>query len=73
MSEQPAPPQQHPPGWYPDPWGQHEHRWFDGAHWTEHVGSHGRQSVSVPRGGRLCRRRRPDRATPSRGRAPPTR
>lgn len=36
------------PGWYPDPWGQHEYRWFDGATWSDHVSSHGRQSVAPP-------------------------
>jgi uncharacterized protein YxjI len=35
------------PGWYPDPAGQHEQRWYDGTQWTEHVSSHGRTSVSV--------------------------
>lgn len=24
-------------GWYPDPTGQHELRWFDGSMWTDHV------------------------------------
>jgi len=33
-----------PAGWYPDPHGHHEHRWFDGSSWTEHVSSHGRQT-----------------------------
>lgn len=33
-----------PAGWYPDPHGHHEHRWFDGAAWTGHVSSHGHQS-----------------------------
>ena len=40
----------HPPNWYPDPWGRHEHRYFDGQNWTEHVASHGRQSVDPPGG-----------------------
>ena len=40
----------HPPNWYPDPWGRHEHRYFDGSNWTEHVASHGRQSVDAPGG-----------------------
>ncbi len=40
--------QQHPANWYPDPWGQHEHRYYDGQQWTEHVASHGRQSVAPP-------------------------
>jgi uncharacterized protein YxjI len=51
MTEQPGQAQQasqHPPNWYPDPWGQHEHRYYDGQHWTEHVSSHGRQSISPP-------------------------
>ena len=60
MSEQqaagapgPAQPQQpqHAPGWYPDPFGRHETRWWDGAQWTEHVASHGRQQVDPPVGG----------------------
>jgi hypothetical protein len=28
-------------GWYPDPSGRHEQRFFDGVHWTEHVANHG--------------------------------
>jgi uncharacterized protein YxjI len=60
MSEQqaagapgPAQPQQpqHAPGWYPDPFGRHETRWWDGNQWTEHVASHGRQSTDAPAGG----------------------
>ncbi|NNE74029.1 MAG: DUF2510 domain-containing protein [Acidimicrobiales bacterium] len=31
--------------WYPDPSGKHEHRYWDGAGWTEHVSDHGRQSI----------------------------
>src|SRR2546423_4910326 len=34
-----------PAGWYPDPMGRHEVRYYDGAQWTEHVASHGRQSA----------------------------
>jgi uncharacterized protein YxjI len=34
-----------PPGWFPDPVGRHEQRYWDGVQWTEHVASHGRQSV----------------------------
>lgn len=34
-----------PADWYPDPIGRHEHRWWNGECWTEHVASHGRQSV----------------------------
>jgi uncharacterized protein YxjI len=44
-------PAQHPPGWYPDPFGRHETRWWDGRQWTEHVASHGRQAVDAPTGG----------------------
>lgn len=36
-----------PASWYPDPLGRHEHRWFDGADWTEHVSSHGRQTTDT--------------------------
>lgn len=36
----------HPADWYPDPSGTHEHRYWDGAQWTEHVSNHGRQSVA---------------------------
>ena len=38
-------PDQQPANWYPDPAGRHEYRWFDGNQWTDHVSSHGRQSV----------------------------
>ncbi len=38
------------PDWYPDPYGRHEVRYFDGTRWTEHVASHGRQSVDPPGG-----------------------
>jgi uncharacterized protein YxjI len=44
-------PSQHPPAWYPDPFGRHETRWWDGQRWTEHVASHGRQSIDQPTGG----------------------
>lgn len=37
MSETPA-------DWYPDPYGRHELRYWDGAAWTDHVSSNGRQS-----------------------------
>ena len=36
--------------WYPDPFGRHELRYWDGAAWTEHVSSHGRQSTDAPTG-----------------------
>jgi uncharacterized protein YxjI len=38
------------PDWYPDPYGRHEMRYFDGSQWTEHVASHGRQSTDPPGG-----------------------
>jgi uncharacterized protein YxjI len=38
------------PDWYPDPYGRHELRYFDGSQWTEHVASHGRQSTDPPGG-----------------------
>jgi uncharacterized protein YxjI len=40
----------HAPDWYPDPYGRHEHRYFDGTQWTEHVASQGRQSTDPPGG-----------------------
>jgi uncharacterized protein YxjI len=40
-----------PAGWFADPFGRHEVRYFDGQRWTEHVSSHGRASVDAPVGG----------------------
>ena len=48
MSETPA-------DWYPDPYGRHELRYWDGGQWTDHVSSHGSQSTD------------PAQATPSGG------
>lgn len=31
----------HPPAWYPDPTGLHDHRWWDGVEWTAHVADAG--------------------------------
>ena len=28
-------------GWYPDPTGRHQHRYFDGREWTNHVADAG--------------------------------
>ncbi len=39
------------PGWYADPFGRHEARYFSGTEWTEHVSSHGRASIDPPTGG----------------------
>jgi uncharacterized protein YxjI len=44
-------PAQTPADWYPDPFGRHELRYWDGNQWTEHVSSHGRQSTDAPVGG----------------------
>lgn len=41
---------QHPAAWYPDPFGRHEMRYWDGAQWTEHVASHGKQRTDPPEG-----------------------
>lgn len=38
-----------PPGWFPDPTGRHDHRWWDGAAWTSHVADAGVASTdSLP-------------------------
>jgi uncharacterized protein YxjI len=42
---------EHAPEWYPDPFGRHEYRYWDGTQWTEHVSSHGRQAIDPPTGG----------------------
>jgi uncharacterized protein YxjI len=49
MSQDPTT-EPHVPDWYPDPYGRHEHRYFDGTQWTEHVSSHGRQATDAPGG-----------------------
>ncbi|MEA2647403.1 MAG: hypothetical protein QOE92_2486 [Chloroflexota bacterium] len=33
------------PDWYPDPLGQHQHRYWDGDQWTEHVADAGEKSL----------------------------
>jgi uncharacterized protein YxjI len=40
----------HADGWYPDPFGRHEMRYYGQGQWTEHVSSHGRQSIDPPVG-----------------------
>ncbi len=35
----------HPEGWFPDPLHRHEHRYWDGNTWTEHVATGGVRSV----------------------------
>ncbi|MFV0306784.1 MAG: phospholipid scramblase-related protein [Desertimonas sp.] len=32
---------QHPADWYPDPTKRHEHRYYDGTAWTDHVSNQG--------------------------------
>lgn len=32
-------------GWYPDPWGDGDHRWWDGAAWTTTVSIAGQQHI----------------------------
>lgn len=34
-----------PPAWHPDPTGRHDHRWWDGQRWTEHVADAGVAAV----------------------------
>jgi uncharacterized RDD family membrane protein YckC len=41
----------HPPGWWPDPTGRHQARYWDGARWSEHVANDGigaTDPVAVP-------------------------
>ncbi len=42
-----------PPDWYPDPSGRHQHRYWDGQAWTDHVSSHGRASTDPVAGAGL--------------------
>jgi uncharacterized protein YxjI len=37
-------------GWYADPYGRHEARYYDGGQWTEHVSTGGNQRVDPPSG-----------------------
>jgi uncharacterized protein YxjI len=39
-----------PAGWYPDPFGRHELRWFDGRQWTDQVNTGGKASSDPPTG-----------------------
>jgi hypothetical protein len=36
---------EHPPGWHPDPMGRHEHRYWDGTQWTDHVADQGQMNL----------------------------
>jgi hypothetical protein len=40
-----------PPGWYPDPLGRADVRWWSGTAWTEHVGRGGQSFTDPPVGG----------------------
>jgi uncharacterized protein YxjI len=44
-------PEQSPAAWYPDPFGRHELRYWDGAQWSHHVTSRGRQGIDPLVGG----------------------
>jgi hypothetical protein len=40
-----------PANWYPDPTQRHQHRYWDGAKWTDHVSDNGIQgsdAVNAP-------------------------
>jgi uncharacterized RDD family membrane protein YckC len=37
-----------PSGWYPDPSGRHQHRFWDGAAWTKHVADRGVPGIDEP-------------------------
>jgi uncharacterized protein YxjI len=54
MTSYGPPPQQQAPsgpvGWYADPFGRHELRYYDGARWTEHVSDRGQQTIDPPVG-----------------------
>ena len=45
----PAPDPAEPARWLPDPFGLHEHRYWDGGRWTEHVADAGQAGVDAPR------------------------
>ena len=44
----PAPVVSTPAGWYPDPSGRFEMRYWDGSAWTEHVSRQGQQFTDPP-------------------------
>jgi len=45
---EPAPVVTTPAGWYPDPSGRYELRYWDGGTWTEHVSRAGQQYTDAP-------------------------
>ena len=44
-----APAQSIPAGWFADPSGRHQWRYWDGSSWTDHVGNDGSASLDMPR------------------------
>lgn len=49
LRQGPAPlPPGTPADWHPDPTGRHEHRYWDGARWTEHVVTNNEQTTDQP-------------------------
>lgn len=47
-SERTATPPVAPPGWAADPFGRHEHRYWDGNRWTEHIADRGVIGTNPP-------------------------
>lgn len=47
-SSAPPPPPPSPAAWKADPFGRHEHRYWNGTSWTEHVSDGGVQSTDPP-------------------------
>jgi uncharacterized protein YxjI len=45
MADAEQSPSAHPAGWYPDPLGRAEQRYYDGTTWTAHVATGGEQQV----------------------------
>jgi hypothetical protein len=37
-----------PPGWFPDPHGRHQYRWWSGAEWTLQVADNGVAGTELP-------------------------
>lgn len=48
--QQPQTPSGSPAGWYADPLGRHQLRYYDGSQWTEHVSSNGQTMIDPPVG-----------------------
>ena len=49
----PPPPVRQPLGWYADPWGGREWRWWDGREWTAHTHPYGAPAGAAVRRPRL--------------------